>query len=96
MNKPTPQAIKRYKAFHGKTPSRFRPVNKKMPTILVEIARPEFITYFSDKLNGGGDGKLNAFKHKFHKSTKLYSSPDGKMLVIMGPKLNVTNRGIVG
>lgn len=68
----------------------------KAPTELICIARPEFISYYSDKFNGGGDGRLNAFKHRFGAKIKLYTDPEGTFLLIAGPGLKINRRGIVG
>ena len=68
----------------------------KIPKDLICLASPEYITYISDKLNGGGTGRVEKFKHKFDKSTMLFTNESGTMLIIMGPKLRVTKRGIVG
>lgn len=88
--------IKKYKQFHGKEPYKQTVKEVKDFNTLVYLADPELITYASDKVNGGGTGQRTYFKHKFSKSTKLYCTPDGKMLVIMGANLKVTPRGIVG
>lgn len=88
--------IKKYKQFHGKCPHTETVKEVKNFNTLVYLADPEILTYVSNKRNGGGNGKRNYFKHRFSKSTKLYCTPDGKMLVIMGTNLKVTPRGIVG
>lgn len=89
-------AIKKYKQFHGRRPYCKLTKNIKDFNTLVYLAQPEFLTYISDKINGGGTGRKEYFKHKFSKSTKLYCTPDGKMLIIMGSNMKVTPRGIVG
>lgn len=96
MKKVPAKAMAKYKAFHGKAPSRLTKRKALDLSVLVELASPEFITYKSTKKNGGGNGKVNFFKHKFDKKTKIYSSMDGHALVILGPKVKVTNRGIHG
>lgn len=92
---PVKQAIKRFEAFHGKRAST---ISKRVIDFdgLVNLATPELITYKSDKKNGGGNGKPVFFKHKFSKSTRMFCSPDGRMLVIMGPQFKVNSRGLVG
>jgi len=93
---PSKQAIRKYEQFHGKTPRTVTTMEIKDLNTFIYLADPEIITYASNKINGGGNGKRTYFKHKFNKSTKLYCSPDGKMLIIKGPKLKVTSRGIIG
>ena len=66
------------------------------PKDLICIARPEKISYYSDKINGGGDGKPCVYDHRFSAKTLLYTDPNGTFLVIAGPNLRVTQRGIVG
>lgn len=97
MARASSKAKRRYKSFTGREPDD-KPVTKvvKTPSELICIARPEFITYFSSKLNGGGDGTLNKFKHRFGAKIKLYTNPEGTFLLIAGPGLKVTPRGIVG
>ena len=92
----TKKAMQKYKAFHGKTPSRLTKRKNLDTSLLIELATPEFITYKSKKLNGGGNGKLNFFKHAFNKKTKLYATQDGNALIILGPKIKITNRGVHG
>lgn len=93
---PSKEGLKRYKEFHGKAPKQVKPFAFPIPKDLICLASPEFITYISDKLNGGGTGKVEKFRHKFDKSTLLFTNEKGNMLIIMGPKLKVTRRGIVG
>lgn len=90
------KAVKKYKAFHGTRPNKLTSKTIKNFDTLVYLADPEFITYKSKKFNGGGDGTLNFFKHKFSKSTKLYCTLDGKNLIIMGANIKVTPAGIRG
>lgn len=89
------KAVRRYRAFHGKQPMKLEKKNVKMPAELVFLAKPEYITYLSDKFNGGGVGKMEAFKHKFGPTTKMYTNPEGTMLVIMGRDMKVLKQGIV-
>jgi hypothetical protein len=66
------------------------------PGELICIAKPTSISYYSDKINGGGDGKLAIYDHRFSAKTLLYTDPAGTFLVIAGPNLRITQRGIVG
>jgi hypothetical protein len=90
------RAQRRYKAFTGRDPGKAEIRTKKAPSELICIARAEFLTYYSSKLNGGGDGTLNKFKHRFGANIKIYTNPEGTIVVLAGPGLKVTSRGIVG
>lgn len=85
-----------FRDFHGKEPSYITETQLPDLTFLPEVARPEIITYFSNKMNGGGDGKMRGFKHDFHRTTRAYTDSTGRVLIIMGPKFRVTKRGLVG
>lgn len=91
------KSAKRYKTFTG-YPGEEPPkvTRKKTPKEWVAIAKPLFIAYNSSKINGGGDGTLQGFKHRFGAQIQLYTNPEGTMLLIAGPGLKVTSRGIVG
>jgi hypothetical protein len=85
-----------YRRFHGRTPE----VSGQLawptaPEGVVVLGRAIAIEYECNKLNGGGDGELAVYRHDFHKDDVLLATPDGKMLVVVGPKLNVETRGIV-
>jgi hypothetical protein len=88
-----------YERFHGHGPRRApKGFTLEIPgesDPMVFLGDKLTITYRSDKLNGGGDGRLAHYRHVFDKTTKLYASPDGKWLMIRGPKMIVSNRGIV-
>jgi hypothetical protein len=96
MANPSKKSRKRYKIFTGKEPGDAETRKVKTPSELICIARVELITYYSSKLNGGGDGTMQGFKHRFGAKTKLYTNPEGTFLLIAGPGLKVTPRGIVG
>lgn len=87
---------RRYKTFTGKTPEKAEVANKKSPRDWVRIAKVLHLAYNSSKLNGGGDGTMQGFTHRFGAKIHLYTDPDGKYLLIAGPGLKVTRRGIVG
>lgn len=84
-----------YKNFHGQAPIAKAAINMHYPKGLVLLGQAVEIIYASDKKNGGGNGKLNLFKHKFAKSTMIYMDETKKQLYILGPKLKVTSAGIV-
>jgi len=90
------KAYNKYKAFHGKRPLEAEVKEIEFGNELICIGKADCIGYISNKLNGGGTGKNEAFLHRFKKNVKLYCTKDGKKLIIMGGRLNVTNRGIVG
>lgn len=96
MANPSKKAKSRYKTFTGREGEKPSVRTLKAPGELVCIARPEFLTYYSSKLNGGGDGTLQKFRHRFGASIKLYTDPEGTFLLIAGPGLRITRRGIVG
>lgn len=50
------------------------------------------IEYESNKLNGGGTGKMEIFRHRFSSGTVLEAS--GYWMRITGPRLTVTQFGI--
>ncbi len=87
---------KRYRAFHGHGVRKRRVLRVNPIRELVELGEAVEIVYRSDKLHGGGDGKLAEYEHKFARGTKLYCTPDGKhVLMIHGPRLRVSEPGII-
>ncbi len=96
MNSPTSKARSRYSAFHGHAPRQVRRVKVRPIRELICLASADTITYKSDKTNGGRDGTPQYFEHKFRKKIKIYTTPEGDLLLIGGPGLRVTSRGIVG
>ena len=52
------------------------------------------ILYLSRKKNGGGDGKLNRFRHRFARGTLIERARNG-WVRIRGSGLYVSDRGIV-
>lgn len=96
MAKASKKSKSRYKAFTGREAEAATVKRVKTPSELICIARPEFLTYYSSKLNGGGNGSLQAFKHRFGAQIRIYTNPEGTFVLIAGPGLKVTRRGIVG
>lgn len=96
MVKASKKAKKRFKSFTGHEPGEAIIKKKKTPSELICIARPEILTYYSSKINGGGNGTLQGFKHRFGAKTRIYTDPEGTFILIAGPGLKVTPRGIVG
>lgn len=96
MPTPSKRARKKYQKFVGKKPAYVKITEKTCPNELICIAIPEYLTYYSNKFNGGGNGETQKFIHRLGAKLKLYTNPEGNMLVITGPGLKVTRRGIVG
>ena len=88
--------VRKYENFWGR---RVRSVRKRkihIPEALVYLGEAYAIEYLSDKFNGGGDGKMAVYRHKFKSGAKLYMDEKGKaQLYILGSKITVNNRGIV-
>lgn len=93
---PSRKSARRFRTFTGKTPENVEASSKKSPKEWVRIAKVLNLAYNSSKLNGGGDGTMQGFIHRFGAKIHLYTDPDGKYLLIAGPGLKVTRRGIVG
>jgi len=89
------KALKMYEDFQGEESTEVIDVKFKKPSQLVYLGRAVAIEYASDKLNGGGDGTMATYRHKFHKDDILCTDQDGKQLYILGSKLTVEDRGIV-
>jgi hypothetical protein len=96
MRNPSKKAKRRFAAFTGRDPGAATIKQKKTPSELICIARAEILTYYSNKFNGGGDGTVQGFKHRFGAKIRLYTDPEGTFLLLAGPGLRVTPRGIVG
>jgi len=86
------QAKRKYKEFHAKEAKKTISVPKIDTTELVELGKALEIGYRSKKW----EGKANNYLHKFGKGVRLCSTADGKALVLVGGKLDTTDRGIVG
>jgi hypothetical protein len=90
----------RHITFHGTTPQG-RVEHISMPDIgkstrLFCLGEAVEIVYRCPKLNGGGDGKLAEYKHKFNRGTKLFADQSGRQwLFIHGKSLKVEEPGII-
>lgn len=95
MTAPKKRSFKRYLSFHGK---RVRGIAQRMfhvPENLILLGRAHQIVYVTDKINGGGDGKIAEYIHTFETPVNLYMDETGKkQLYLMGQKLKVTSHGI--
>ena len=88
-------ALKLYRRWSGRDPGgvRIAKVPAGTPAVLVELGELSDIGYRSDKWGG---------RHKFyiHRTKRprpvLYSTPDGRQVVILGGNLNVRSEGLVG
>ena len=90
------RGLRRFRAFHGEPEDEVLEIEWLAdPGTMVVLGRAISITYESDKFNGGGDGQLALYEHKFHKDDVLVCDEGGNMLAIVGPKLRITHRGIV-
>ena len=89
-------AHSRYKDFHGRASTKSARALLKPIRELVYLADAEYITYKSNKKNGGGDGTPQKFVHKFGKKIGIYTNPEGTILLIAGVGMHITDRGIVG
>lgn len=86
------KARKKYKEFHAIEPKKTVSVSKIDTSELVELGKALEIGYKSKKW----EGKNNNYLHKFGRGVRLCSTADGKALIILGGKLETTERGIVG
>lgn len=88
--------ITMFEKFHGRDVDHVDEINMDTdPECLVLLGKAVAIEYECDKLNGGGDGQVATYRHKFGKGVKLMCSPDGKTLYIKGGRMYTNERGIV-
>jgi hypothetical protein len=86
---------KAYDSFHGHR-ARFKAkVSFTPPKGFVLLGQAVAVEYRTDKLNGGGDGKMAVYRHKFDKGAILLMDQSKKrQLYIMGDRIKVTDAGI--
>ena len=85
-----------YRKFHGKPPKKVYRRKFGDPKVLVYLGEAILIEYVTNKINGGGDGKMAIYVHKFKKGAKLYTDEEGKgQLYILGSAIRVQKAGIV-
>lgn len=82
-------------AFQGERVDEVTRVPAPDPSVLVLLGPAVQIRYLSDKRNGGGDGTEAIYVHDFEPGNILATDQTGKFLYILGPKLKVTDRGIM-
>jgi len=86
-------AADKYEEFNGFKAGRRVSIPEIDTSELVELGRPLEIGYRSKKWTGTAADYLHEFDGK---GLKLLCTPDGKTLLLTGPGLRVTNRGIQG
>jgi hypothetical protein len=86
------EAAKVYRTFHDFAPRKKKYLKKIDTSHLVQLGQAKAVGYRSNKWTG----KYENYMHDHGKSVKLYWAPASSALVIMGGKLDVTDRGIVG
>lgn len=88
-------ARRQYERFHGKPVPKETTFNFRQPEGLVVLGDAVAIEYRCNKLNGGGDGKMAIYRHRFEKGSKVCCDDSAKrQLYILGPKIIVTSAGI--
>ncbi len=93
-NEPTDQAFRDYHLFHGFDGVLVSAVD--VPERWESVGACRSVLYVSDKVNGGGDGTKNRFRHRFSPGTKAYQTPENPdWIKIEGDSLYVDERGIV-
>jgi hypothetical protein len=88
-------AIRIYEDFHGREVDDAREIEKPDPSTLVLLGPAVQIRYLSNKKNGGGDGTEAIYVHDFEPGNILATDQTRKKLYVLGPKLKVTDRGIM-
>lgn len=81
--------------FDGYEPAReWSPLSVPGPDDWQEIGAADSIMYESGKINGGGVGNRDLYRHEFAAGALAYRAPGGWFCVV-GPKIRVSSRGIV-
>lgn len=87
--------LNEYEEFHGKAPRNVRDVDFHVPKGLIQLGQAVAIEYRCDKLNGGGDGKMATYRHKFGKGAILCMDERARnQLYILSPHITVDDGGI--
>ena len=96
MTRRLPASLKSlFRMFHGKTPKAVQPATFYDPKSLIHLGRAVAIVYETDKLHGGGDGKICEYIHDFETEVHLFMDERrGKQLYLIGNRLTVTKAGI--
>lgn len=88
------KARARFETFHDRAPDREYTIPAVDTSELVRLGNALCIGYESDKWTGRAADYLHDFEDP--DNIQVYSTADGKALIIAGDGLNVTNRGITG
>ena len=89
------RAVDKYTMFHGKQPHEIRPVKFHVPKNFILLGEAVAIEYKCKKINGGGTGRVETFRHVFETSPILCMDEKAKgQLYILGDKVKVTKEGI--
>jgi hypothetical protein len=84
-----------YRRFHGHGPRSRRLWDFHAPKGLVILGKAVAIEYETDKLNGGGDGKVAVYRHRFDTPCYVCMDETGRrQLYIVGKRLKVSEAGI--
>lgn len=92
---PRRSATQQYKDFTGA--GSVQKINFKIPNFPKEwifVGFTDEISYLSDKWYL--DGKKRGYRHKLKKQGILLKSPDGKIFLTVGVKINMQKRGLTG
>mgnify|MGYP001380059718 CR=1 FL=1 len=99
MSRQNPRDDEMYELFHGKEPTGLEEVEWKDPDYLVELGDCLAVEYKTNKVNGAPADRVGRMTHYRHsmagKGNRLFTNPEGTMLVILGPTLHIEDRGIV-
>ena len=86
---------RKYEMFHGKKARKVTTTDFHVPKYLIYLGEAHAIEYRSNKLNGGGDGRLTIYTHRIETKCALYMDERcQKQLYLIGDKIKVTSRGI--
>ena len=95
MTRPVTGPIGLFRRFHGRNPSVKGRAFFHAPKKFIELGQAVAIVYKTDKLNGGGDGKMCEYVHEFETPCVLLADETFKgQLYIMGNSLKITKNGI--
>ena len=99
MSRKNPRDDEMYELFHGKEPTGLEEVDWKDPDYLVELGDCLAVEYKTNKVNGAPADRVGRMTHYRHsmagKGNRLFTNPEGTMLIILGPTLHIEDRGIV-
>ena len=94
-----PREDRLFETFHGKEPTGLEEIGWTDPDYLVELGDCLAVEYKTNKVNGAPKarvGKMTTYRHSMAgKGNRIFSNPEGTMLVILGPTLHIEDRGIV-